>query len=86
MMSNCSVEVLHGFGALAGCHIMEFDYVASSNYSKISKNMASILWKLHKSSNVDNGKTDTNYLTLMEGHIGGKLLYYEHMPERNNRL
>jgi hypothetical protein len=83
MMSNCSVDVVHGFGALAGCHTMEFDYVSASNYNKISKNIATLLWKLNRSSNVNNGMSNKHFLVLMEGFVGGKLFHYEHLPDRD---
>lgn len=83
MMSNCSVDVVHGFGALAGCHTMEFDYVSASNYNKISKNIATLLWKLNRSSNVNNGMSNKHFLVLTEGFVGGKLFCYEHLPDRD---
>lgn len=83
MMSSCSVDVVHGFGALAGCHIMEFDYVPASNYNKVSKNMATLLWKLNRSSKVDNGMNEKHFLVLLEGYLGGKLFHYGHLPDRD---
>lgn len=79
------MDVLNGFGALAQSHTMEFDYVASSNYIKIAKNIANLLWKLHRHSKTDNGIADKVYLTLMKGFVGGKLFYLKHLPDRSPR-
>ncbi len=84
-MSNSSVDALHGFGALAQCHTMEFDYVASSNYIKVAKNIANLLWKLHRNTNANNGMNSKIYVTLMEGFVGGKLFYLKHLPDRSPR-
>jgi hypothetical protein len=45
-LSSCTLDAAIGFNSLAMCHTMEFDFMPSANYLKLSKSVASTLWKM----------------------------------------
>ena len=78
------MDALSGFSALSACSMMEFDFVVASNCHKISKNIASLLWKLQRqNSNFNGGLSDQKYLLFMEGSVGSNIFWYGFMPHRD---
>jgi hypothetical protein len=52
MLSICSLDVAIGFNMLAFCAMMQFDFTTSDNYLKLSKNIATTLWKVERRQGV----------------------------------
>lgn len=48
MLSICSLDVAIGFNMLAFCAMMHFDFTTSDNYLKLSKNIATTIWKVER--------------------------------------
>lgn len=48
VLSSCTADAAVGFMNLASCHMMEFDFMPSTLYLKLSKSVAQTIWKMQQ--------------------------------------